>query len=198
MIKSLKTVTKELAIHECGHLVLLTLFDVVDDTVLVNKSIFSELQQHVFDLAVHKFGRIPLLYPFVGRKNRLLPPSTIVLIQEMDKIREATRYFFPPCPENGFSKDKPTDHKSSKIITAIIIIIVRRTQKFGSRNCGITYHQLSCKGSQIIRQNLYTIHSAVSSSLKSFWDHLVPTHPVPPLPMFHIAKNSLMKMPRHD
>jgi pumilio family protein 6 len=85
-------VANELATHESGHLVLLTLMDVVDDTVLVNKSIFSELQQNVLDLAVHKFGRISLLYPFVGRKNRLLTPPTIASIQEMDKIREATRY----------------------------------------------------------------------------------------------------------
>lgn len=92
MIKSLKTVAKELAVHESGHLVLLALFDLVDDTVLVNKSIFSELQQHVFDLAVHKFGRIPLLYPFVGRRNRLLPPPAIASIQELDKFREVTRY----------------------------------------------------------------------------------------------------------
>ncbi|KAF8534742.1 armadillo-type protein [Trichophaea hybrida] len=90
IIKSLKGVANDLAIHESGHLVLLTLMDVVDDTVLVNKSIFSELQPNVLDLAVHKFGRIPLLYPFVGRKNRLLPPPTTNSIQEMDKIREAT------------------------------------------------------------------------------------------------------------
>lgn len=113
MIKSLKTVAKELAVHESGHLVLLALFDLVDDTVLVNKSIFSELQQHVFDLAVHKFGRIPLLYPFVGRRNRLLPPPAIASIQELDKFREVTRY------QNWFLykkklKKRPTDHNDSK------------------------------------------------------------------------------------
>ena len=86
----MKTNADQLAAHESGHLVLLTLFDVVDDTVLVNKSIFAELQQHLFDLATNKFGRIPLLYPFVGRKNRLLTPPDIKAIQAMDPIREAT------------------------------------------------------------------------------------------------------------
>jgi pumilio family protein 6 len=73
-------------------MLLLTLMDVVDDTVLVSKSIFTELQQHILDLATNKFGRIPLLYPFVGRLTRLLPPAAIAQIKEMDQIREATRY----------------------------------------------------------------------------------------------------------
>lgn len=80
-----------MAAHETGHALLLTLMDVVDDTVLVNKSIFSEFQQYLPQLATNKFGRIPLLYPFVGRKNRLLPPPVIAQIEEMDKIRKATR-----------------------------------------------------------------------------------------------------------
>jgi pumilio family protein 6 len=91
MIKSLKPVADQVAAHESGHLVLLTLFDVLDDTVLVSKSIIAELQRHLFDLAIHNFGRTPLLYPFVGRKTRLLSPPDIKSIQEMDPIREATR-----------------------------------------------------------------------------------------------------------
>jgi pumilio family protein 6 len=92
MIKALKPVSDKLAAHEFGHLALLTLFDVVDDTVLVNKSIFSELQPHMLDLAVNNFGQIPLLYSFVGRRTKLLPPSSISLLKEMDLIREVTRY----------------------------------------------------------------------------------------------------------
>ncbi|KAI5788184.1 armadillo-type protein [Pyronema domesticum] len=90
MLKALKGEVPGLASNENGHQVLLTLMDVVDDTVLVNKSIFAELQDPLYDLAVHKFGRIPLLYPFVGRKQRLVAPSTIKAIEEMDEIRAAT------------------------------------------------------------------------------------------------------------
>lgn len=100
IIKALKPVADQLAAHETGHLVLLTLFDVVDDTVLVNKSIFSELQGHLFDLATNKFGRIPLLYPFVGRKNRLLTPPEITSISAMDPIREATSKKDPVVKQN--------------------------------------------------------------------------------------------------
>ena len=90
MIKVLKPVAHQMAAHETAHVLLLTLMDVVDDTVLVNKSIFSEFQQHLYDLATNKFGRIPLLYPFVGRKTRLMPPPIMAQIQAIDRIREAT------------------------------------------------------------------------------------------------------------
>jgi hypothetical protein len=92
IIKNLKPAVHQMAVHEGAHVLLLTLMDVVDDTVLVNKSIFSELQPHVLDLATNKFGRIPLLYPLVGRKTRLLSPAVIAQVQQMDPIREATRY----------------------------------------------------------------------------------------------------------
>lgn len=99
MIKTLKAEIPQLAAHETGHMVLLTLFDVVDDTVLVNKSVFSELAPTAHELATHKFGRIPLLYPIVGRKTRLLSPQSIALLQKMDAIREVTRYIPLPDPE---------------------------------------------------------------------------------------------------
>lgn len=92
MIKALKPVTPQLAVNETGYLVLLAIFEVVDDTVLVSKSLLLELQQNILDLATDKFGRIPLLYPFAGRKPRLLPPSALPILQELDELRQATRY----------------------------------------------------------------------------------------------------------
>lgn len=92
MIKALKPVTPQLAANETGYLVLLAIFEVVDDTVLVSKSLLLELQQNVLNLATDKFGRIPLLYPFAGRKPRLLPPSALPILQELDELRQATRY----------------------------------------------------------------------------------------------------------
>ncbi|KAL7273201.1 Pumilio y domain member 6 [Rhizina undulata] len=90
MIKALKPVVARLAANETGFLVLLTIFEVVDDTVLVTKTLIPEIQQNLIDLAVNKFGRIPLLYPFAGRRPRLLPPSALPSLQEVDKIREST------------------------------------------------------------------------------------------------------------
>ncbi|KAI5800095.1 armadillo-type protein [Geopyxis carbonaria] len=90
MLKSIKPVVGSMAVHESAHLVLVTAYDVVDDTVLVSKTFFPELQQQFADLAAHNYGRIPLLYPVVGRKGKLLQPSSIALLEEMDKIREST------------------------------------------------------------------------------------------------------------
>jgi len=90
MVKTLKPFTVQLATNEFSYLVLVTILEVVDDTVLVSKSLIPEFQQSLPDLAIDKFGRIPLLYPFVGRKPRLLQPSIIRLLEDMDKIREFT------------------------------------------------------------------------------------------------------------
>lgn len=90
MTKSLKPVSDQLAAHEAGHLVLLTAFDVIDDTVLVSKTLIPELQSNLVDLAIHNFGRIPLLYPFTGRTRRLLPPASIKLLEEMDALKKTT------------------------------------------------------------------------------------------------------------
>lgn len=92
MIKSLKPVASQLAANETGYLVLLSIFETVDDTVLVAKSLLPGLHKHILDLATDKFGRIPMLYPFAGRKPRLLPPSALPILQKLDELRQATRY----------------------------------------------------------------------------------------------------------
>lgn len=92
MIKSLKSVVPQLAAHESGYIVLITAYEVVDDTVLVSKAFIPEFEQNFFDLAVSAFARIPLLYPLVGRKPRLLSPSAVPSLQEIDQIRQSTRY----------------------------------------------------------------------------------------------------------
>jgi hypothetical protein len=155
IIKNLKPVVHQMAAHESAHMLLLTLMDVVDDTVLVNKSIFTELQPHVLDLATNKFGRIPLLYPFVGRMTRLLSPAVIAQVEQMDPIREATRY----------SMTSDLQHIPSSPLPLLSIIglhcqisiantpIVRRTLKLGGRNCERTYHRLFCRASPTTQQN---------------------------------------------
>lgn len=100
MTKALKPVSDQLAAHEHGHLVLVTAFDVIDDTVLVSKTLFPELQTNLFDLAIHNFGRIPLLYPFTARKRGLLPPQYVKLLEEMDELRKSTSKKDPEVRRN--------------------------------------------------------------------------------------------------
>ncbi|KAK6495302.1 pumilio domain member 6 [Arthrobotrys musiformis] len=92
MLKNLKPSIQELYADEHGHMVLLAVFDVVDDTVLVSKTVFSEIQAKLDDgsAATHAVARIPLLYPLLGRETKLMHPQKIELLADIDKIRTQT------------------------------------------------------------------------------------------------------------
>ncbi|XP_065919215.1 pumilio homolog 3-like isoform X5 [Dysidea avara] len=62
IVKSFKTFVKKIAMEEHGHYVLLTMFDCIDDTVLVKKVIMSELADNLSELAAHRHDRRVLLY----------------------------------------------------------------------------------------------------------------------------------------
>ncbi|CUS08346.1 unnamed protein product [Tuber aestivum] len=90
MIKALKSEAISLARHEYGYLVLLSIFETVDDTVLVAKSLLPEFQKHLQELACDKYGRTPLLYPFSERHPRVVPRSAIAALEEVEKLRKST------------------------------------------------------------------------------------------------------------
>ncbi|KAK6363652.1 pumilio domain member 6 [Orbilia blumenaviensis] len=92
MLKNLKPSIQELYADEHGCMVLLAIFDVVDDTVLVSKTVFPEIQSKLDDgsAATHAVARIPLLYPLVGRETKLMHPQKIELLEDIDKIRAQT------------------------------------------------------------------------------------------------------------
>ncbi|KAF3905498.1 hypothetical protein ABW20_dc0109206 [Dactylellina cionopaga] len=92
MLKNLKPSIQELYADEHGCMVLLAIFDVVDDTVLVGKTVFPEIQAKLDDgsAPTHPVARIPLLYPLAGRETRLMHPQKIEILEDIDKIREQT------------------------------------------------------------------------------------------------------------
>ncbi|KAF3909875.1 hypothetical protein ABW21_db0206470 [Orbilia brochopaga] len=92
MLKNLKPSIQDLYADEHGCMVLVAVFDVVDDTVLVAKTVFPEIQAKLDDgsAATHAVARIPLLYPLAGRETRLMHPQKIELLEDMDKIRVQT------------------------------------------------------------------------------------------------------------
>jgi pumilio family protein 6 len=92
-----------LAMDPNGHTVLMTAYDVVDDTRETTKRIFSELvsltkdatpegqQEKILPLAEDLIGRISLLYPFAGATKWLVHNSeTQALIKEVEAIRATT------------------------------------------------------------------------------------------------------------
>lgn len=101
ILKMFKGAMKMLAGDAHGHCVLLTAFDVIDDTVMTAKLVFPELlgkeldeqerQQALVAQIEDPTGRIPLLYLFGLRQPRwLLLPNDIKILEEMHAIRETT------------------------------------------------------------------------------------------------------------
>ncbi|KAK6544402.1 pumilio domain member 6 [Orbilia ellipsospora] len=92
MLKNLKPSIQDLYADEHGCMVLVAIFDVVDDTVLVSKTVFPEIQGKLDDgsAGTHAVARIPLLYPLAGRETRLMHPQKIETLEDIDKIREQT------------------------------------------------------------------------------------------------------------
>lgn len=57
IVKAVKEHILELCKHEHGHTVVITILDTIDDTVLVSKSIISEILKHTTDIAKDDWGR---------------------------------------------------------------------------------------------------------------------------------------------
>ncbi|KAI9293435.1 ARM repeat-containing protein [Neoconidiobolus thromboides FSU 785] len=87
IVKSFKPFVEKIAKEEYGHLVLLQLFDVVDDTVLVDKNIIVELIKNANNLLEDKFGRRAIAYLLVGRSFRYISKPSVDLLASHDEIR---------------------------------------------------------------------------------------------------------------
>ena len=100
ILKTYKETMKTLAFDAYGHQVLLAVYDVIDDTVLISKSVISELvgkeplsESHKQDLlqAINNLNaRVTLLYPFCGKVKAILPNEDLKLLDEIQRIRSTT------------------------------------------------------------------------------------------------------------
>lgn len=100
ILKTYKETMQALAYDVHGHKVLLAVYDVVDDTVLVSKSVLSELvgkdskseaqQEQLLAAATNLNGRISLLYPFCGKAKAILQNEDLKLVDEIHRIRTTT------------------------------------------------------------------------------------------------------------
>ncbi|CAG8454722.1 10414_t:CDS:2 [Paraglomus occultum] len=90
IIKSMKTYINKICCDEHGHLVLLTVFDVVDDTTLVENAIIKEIGKNLQQIIEDKYGHRVILYLLVGRSQMILSKGNIDLLSSMDEIRAKT------------------------------------------------------------------------------------------------------------
>ncbi|KAI9495154.1 armadillo-type protein [Zychaea mexicana] len=91
IIKAFKPHVVKIAQDEYGYLVLIRFLDVMDDTVLINKALISELCKQAKTLFADKFGRRVFLYILTGRNTRYLSPETVQQITEGDEIRQSKK-----------------------------------------------------------------------------------------------------------
>ncbi|CAB3411480.1 unnamed protein product [Caenorhabditis bovis] len=85
IVKNFKDLSVKAAMEHYGHRVLLSIFDTVDDTVLVNKFIISELSNDIKRLVEDEWGEKVLHYLVHPRDGRGIDKAEIAFLQEGDK-----------------------------------------------------------------------------------------------------------------
>jgi pumilio family protein 6 len=103
VLRSYKDTVELLAYDIHGHRILLTLFEVMDDTREIAQRIYNELvlltngarpedqDEKIVNLATHHTGHSILLYPFAGGPSRkVLHPVTFNFMKRIEEIRKKT------------------------------------------------------------------------------------------------------------
>ncbi|KAJ3087344.1 hypothetical protein HK102_011301 [Quaeritorhiza haematococci] len=108
IIKTFKGVVRSIAKEQYGHTVLLSVFECVDDTVLVGKSIINELfgvsagssaagsvdaadvDNDLADLLRDRYASRVLLYLLCGRNRKYQPPFVVQELESMNAMRALT------------------------------------------------------------------------------------------------------------
>ncbi|KAK5851670.1 hypothetical protein PBY51_023207 [Eleginops maclovinus] len=84
IIKTMKTYMVKFATGEFGHLVLLAMFDCVDDTKLVKQAVLSEILLSLDEVIGNKYGKKVLLYLLTPRDPAHLLPEIIKVLERGD------------------------------------------------------------------------------------------------------------------
>lgn len=84
IIKTMKTYMVKFATGEFGHLVLLAVFDCVDDTKLVKQAVLSEIMSSLDEVISNKYGKKVLLYLLSPRDPAHLLPEIIKVLEQGD------------------------------------------------------------------------------------------------------------------
>ncbi|TAQ87925.1 hypothetical protein B7494_g3767 [Chlorociboria aeruginascens] len=101
ILKTYKDTLQMMAADPNGHIVILTAYEVIDDTVLTAKSVFPELigkdtekqTENIVSFANDIIARTTLLYLFQGRSKALFPgnlTSDLEILTEIDSVRTTT------------------------------------------------------------------------------------------------------------
>ncbi|CAN9504834.1 unnamed protein product [Ophioblennius macclurei] len=84
IIKTMKTYMVKFAMGEFGHLVLLALFDCVDDTKLIKQAVLSEILLSLGQVMENKYGKKVILYLLNPRDPAHLLPEIVKVLEMGD------------------------------------------------------------------------------------------------------------------
>jgi len=84
IIKTMKTYMVKFATGEFGHLVLLAVFDSVDDTKLVKQAVLSEILASLDEVICNKYGKKVLVYLLSPRDRSYLLPEMVQVLEKGD------------------------------------------------------------------------------------------------------------------
>ncbi|KAL8785226.1 MAG: hypothetical protein Q9213_003495 [Squamulea squamosa] len=141
VLRAYKNLFSQLAFDEHGHQIILTAYDVIDDTVLTSKSIFPELIGKSADLdesqtqaliatVNHKFARIPILYLFANRRESLMDTTEMGLLDTVHSIR------------TGTSKKDPTTRRKeliTHISSPLVSLIAKNAEQLVQSSFGCQF-----------------------------------------------------------
>merc|ERR1719342_727837 len=81
IVRSLKTFVEKTACEEYGHMVLMGIFDTIDDTKLVGKAIVGELCEGFVNIVQNKYGLRVIKYLMASRNKTYTYPDVIQLLE---------------------------------------------------------------------------------------------------------------------
>lgn len=90
MVKSFKPFVEKICKDDRGFQTMISIFALVDDTVLVGKTLISEVAASLPALLRDRYGAKVLGYLVCGVNPRLLPPQTVQLLREIRDLARAT------------------------------------------------------------------------------------------------------------
>jgi len=83
-LKSFKTFVPKICKEEFGHLVMLALLDIIDDTVLLTKALFPEIVSNMEDIIADQYGRKVCLYILKPRSPSYFLPAIVKILEQGD------------------------------------------------------------------------------------------------------------------
>ncbi|EGG23688.1 Pumilio RNA-binding region-containing protein [Cavenderia fasciculata] len=151
IIKGMKDYFCKVALEQHGHLALLRLLDVTDDTMLLNKSVLAELITQLPDLAVSQYGHLWILHLLVPYSSQVFSEHTINRLKPVIKSTQDIEH-------KVSKKDHDTRRKELMEFMApkLIDLCSNHLQQLCCSPFGVkvlTYTLKECQGNKIILMN---------------------------------------------